>query len=74
MKNLESIIALAKALAPYVQPAEAIGEAIFAAVKSIGAGQTETEAQADDDLKALIAEALVAKAARDNAAAGNDPQ
>lgn len=71
---LQNIIALATALAPFVQPAEVLAETIFAAIKAAKGSVGETDAQADDDLRALIAEALTAKAARDAAAAGNDPQ
>lgn len=66
--DIQAIIQLATALGQFVVPSV---ENVIGALKGAGA---LTEAQVDDDLRALIAEALAAKAEADRAAAGLDPQ
>lgn len=71
---LEQIIALARSLAPLVSPVEVTVEGIVAAIKAAKGAAAQSDDQADADLRALAIEALAAKAARDQAAAGGDPQ
>jgi hypothetical protein len=65
--NIAQLIALAQALEPFIAPAEVTVEAIIGAIRGAG-GMTEDEA--DADLRALIGEALQAKADADREANG----
>lgn len=69
--TLEGVIAFISALEPLVAPTVVTIESAIAAIKAAGGMTDET---ADADMRALIGEALVAKASRDAAAAGKDPQ
>lgn len=69
--NISAIIALITALEPLVAPTVVTVESTVAAIRAAG-GMTDATAEAD--LTALVTEALAAKAARDVAAAGGDPQ
>lgn len=66
--TVREILQLAAALEPFVMVTE---EAIVGAIKGAGA---QSEEQTDEDLRALVVEALVSKADADKAAAGLDPQ
>lgn len=66
--DIQAIIQLATALEPFVVPTV---ENVVGALRGAGA---LTESQADDDLKTVVAEALLAKSEADRAAAGLDPQ
>lgn len=69
--TVSAVLAFIQALAPLVAPTELTVESIVASIK---AGGGMTDPAADTDMAALVTEALAAKAARDAAAAGNDPQ
>ncbi len=67
--TLEQLIALITALTPLIENG-AVGIAhIIAAIRAV-----VPDAQIDDDLRALVGEALMAKAEADLAASGHDPQ
>lgn len=69
--DVAQIIALANALSPYVAPASVGVAHIIGALQGAG---TMTDLEVDDDLRALIGEALTYKAEADRAAAGQDPR
>lgn len=61
------LMQLAAALEPFVVVTV---DALTGALKGAGA---QSDEQTDEDLRALVIEALAAKAEADSAAAGNDP-
>lgn len=65
--SLAQFLALAQALQPFFGPVTVTVKHILAALHGAG---VLTEADADADLRALIAEALIAKAAADREAHG----
>jgi len=67
MLNLPVILGLVQALAPLVVGGVVGVQHVVAAIQSV-----RPDLEVDDDLRALIAEALVAKAEADRAAAGDD--
>jgi len=69
--DLKELAALAAALSPYIAPATVGIEHIIGALRGAGA---MTDEEADDDLSALIGEALTAKEEADRAVRGEDPQ
>jgi hypothetical protein len=69
--DIQTVLQFIVALEPLVAPTVVTVESAVAAIKAAGG---MTDATADVDLTALITEALAAKAARDVAAAGGDPQ
>jgi hypothetical protein len=66
---LPQIVTLITALAPLVVGGAVGVEHVVAAIQAV-----RPEAEVDDDLRALIVEALAAKAEADRAAAGEDPR
>jgi hypothetical protein len=69
MLNLPVILGLVQALAPLVVGGVVGVQHVIATIEAV-----RPELEVDDDLRALIAEAIVAKADADRAAAGLDPQ
>ena len=69
--DLGTILNYIIALEPLVAPVELTADSILASIKAAGG---MTDAAADADMIALITDALAAKADRDRAAAGLDPQ
>ena len=69
--TLTGILDLINALAPLVAPAIVNIDHVYGAMKGAG---IQTDTASDDDLRALIDAALVAKAEADRAAAGDDPR
>ncbi len=67
--NIEQILNLATALQPLVQGGIVGIEHIIATIRVV-----KPEAEIDADFRALIVEALAAKADADKAARGDDPQ
>lgn len=67
--NIAQIINLANALQPAIVGAVVGVEHVIGALKG-----AVPELEVDDDLRALIVEALAAKAEADRAASGNDPR
>ncbi len=61
--DLSAILGLANALAPIVEGGIVTAEHIFATIKAV-----KPDAEVDDDLRALVTEALAAKAEADAAA------
>lgn len=66
--TLAQILALANSLSPFIAPTVVGVTAIVGALKGAGV----PEEHLDDDFRALIAEALAAKAEADRAARGED--
>jgi hypothetical protein len=73
--KLAAIAALANGLSPFIPLATMGVDAIVGAIKGaqVAAG-VMTDDAADADLRALVVEALAAKAEADRAAAGTDPR
>jgi len=71
MDKISLIIQFITALEPLVAPTVVTVESAIAAIKAAGG---MTDEAADADMRALVVEAMAAKASRDAAAAGNDPQ
>lgn len=68
-KNFGDVVALATALGPFVPGAVATVAQVVGALKGVG---ILTGVEVDADLRALIVEALAAKAEADRAARGED--
>lgn len=64
---LQAIIALANSLGPFVPLGVVSVEHVLSAIHAV-----KPDAEVDDDLRALVTEALAAKAEADAAAAGTD--
>jgi hypothetical protein len=69
MLNLPVILGLVQALAPLVVGGVVGVQHVVAAIQAV-----RPELEVDDDLRALIVEALAAKAEADRAASGTDPR
>lgn len=69
--TLADVIGFITMLEPLVAPTVVTVESAIAAIKAAGGMTDDT---ADADLRQLVVDAMAAKAARDAAAAGLDPQ